>query len=350
MIWIRVALINFLLLVIILISVEASYRVFKTVSSCIEGSCDFEYLKNPNSSKPIGMAEFNSKIGYVPRKMFKSTISDKRWNGAFVSINKKGFRDNANINIEFKDLEAILVAGDSFTFGDQVGNAETWPSCLERGLLKRVDNAGVFGYSVHQALLRIKEELESLDSNYSKVILSILVGVDFDRDAYRFKSGFPKSAVILDNNIIKSSEVPDIHTFGSKFDYKNRVIYGISNYFRIVKYFSNKIEFYKLVSLGKNEIHPNHIDKNTGIKWILKQYSNIPNDKILLLQYNKNSNSEKVLTERAYIKKIANQMNIKLIDTFEAVQSSDYNKNELYFGQHTPLGNSIVCNEILKFF
>ena len=38
---------------------------------------DFYYLKNPISSKSIGLAEFHSKIGYVPKKMFKSTISEK---------------------------------------------------------------------------------------------------------------------------------------------------------------------------------------------------------------------------------------------------------------------------------
>jgi hypothetical protein len=65
------------------------------------------------------------------------------------------------------------VVGDSFTFGDQVSNHETWPACLERKTGTGVANAGVFGYGGAQSVLRAR--LETGRRTYGLVILSVLV-------------------------------------------------------------------------------------------------------------------------------------------------------------------------------
>jgi hypothetical protein len=78
----------------------------------------------------------------------------------------------ARLHHEAGVYAAVLVVGDSFTFGDQVSDDETWPACLEATLHRGVDNGGVFGYGAAQALRRALlklnekkyEHLVSLDS------------------------------------------------------------------------------------------------------------------------------------------------------------------------------------------
>lgn len=48
----------------------------------------------------------------------------------------------------------ILAVGDSFTFGDEVNDAETWPAALQRLTGRLVLNAGVSGYGFDQIVLR----------------------------------------------------------------------------------------------------------------------------------------------------------------------------------------------------
>lgn len=48
----------------------------------------------------------------------------------------------------------ILAVGDSFTFGEEVTDAEAWPAQLQRMVGRRVLNAGVSGYGFDQIVLR----------------------------------------------------------------------------------------------------------------------------------------------------------------------------------------------------
>ena len=53
-----------------------------------------------------------------------------------LTVNKNGFRGNGN-HIKFKNSLKILAVGDSFTFGYQVGDQETWPACVEYNLRQK---------------------------------------------------------------------------------------------------------------------------------------------------------------------------------------------------------------------
>jgi hypothetical protein len=55
----------------------------------------------------------------------------------------------------------VLALGDSFTFGDELDDADTWPAQLERLLGVPVVNAGVFGYGLDQIALRAEDLLAS---------------------------------------------------------------------------------------------------------------------------------------------------------------------------------------------
>ena len=66
----------------------------------------------------------------------------------------------------------ILAVGDSFTFGDEVGDADTWPAQLEQELAVPVRNGGVFGYGLDQITLRAEQLMAQ--GNVSALVVSIV--------------------------------------------------------------------------------------------------------------------------------------------------------------------------------
>jgi hypothetical protein len=51
----------------------------------------------------------------------------------------------------------ILAVGDSYTYGEEVGDNETWPAHLQSRMNHRVLNAGVSGYGFDQSVLRAEQ-------------------------------------------------------------------------------------------------------------------------------------------------------------------------------------------------
>lgn len=98
----------------------------------------------------------DSDLGWRPRPG-ASSLDGK------VNINEAGMRQNANPAMPPEDTAAvfrIVTIGDSFTFGDEVSDNETWPAQLERilradGVPTRVFNLGTNAYGIDQALLRL---------------------------------------------------------------------------------------------------------------------------------------------------------------------------------------------------
>ena len=77
----------------------------------------------------------------------------------------------------------ILAVGDSFTFGDEVEDGETWAAQLEGMLGKRVLNAGVGAYGIDQAFLRAELLLAQHDPD---VVLLAFISDDITRTEYSY--------------------------------------------------------------------------------------------------------------------------------------------------------------------
>lgn len=94
-------------------------------------------------------AAYHPQYGWFPEPDFDST--ENVW-GTRVSIDSDGLRVNGP---DSAGLEGTIVAvGDSYTFGDEVNNEETWPAYLQVLTGKHVVNGGVFGYGIDQTVLR----------------------------------------------------------------------------------------------------------------------------------------------------------------------------------------------------
>ncbi len=99
-------------------------------------------------------AAYDRRLGYIPQPNARGR--DNAW-GATVTIDAAGRRRNGAPPPAGKPVVAV---GDSFTFGDEVSDHETWPAQLERLLRRPVLNGGVFGYGFDQIVLRAEALLE----------------------------------------------------------------------------------------------------------------------------------------------------------------------------------------------
>jgi hypothetical protein len=82
------------------------------------------------------------------------------FDGKTLNSNSKGLRGKAEHEYQrTAGKRRILVLGDSFTFGEEVSDDETFPHYLESALPNtEVVNFGVQGYGHDQMLLCLKEE------------------------------------------------------------------------------------------------------------------------------------------------------------------------------------------------
>lgn len=91
-----------------------------------------------------GSADYDSRVGWVQRSNLAFPHFTTGEYGARMSGEK----------IVPLQQNAVLVVGDSFGAGSEVGNSESWPAALERALGSQVINAAVGGYGLDQIVLR----------------------------------------------------------------------------------------------------------------------------------------------------------------------------------------------------
>jgi hypothetical protein len=355
--WIRIVVINLLLFFVLLTFGEFVLRLAWTAKSCLELNCDFTRIaglkvrdieRQIDRHTNIGISRFDPLLGHVPREGFSSIINASGWVNAKVTITQDGFRSNGS---EPPPLPAdVLVVGDSFTFGAQVSDSETWPACLERKLGRGVDNGGVYNYGTAQALRRAS--LKLAEKNYTDLVLSTLVGSDFERDRLSYRDGFPKPAVIHTKNGIGWSAVPNPNVPGTKFNpsSNNLVSLAYERSEMVALAIDRLFPLYNFSGERLTVVHPNAANENEIVDWTLRQFSKLEiKNKMLLLQYSRPDTTE-VAKERKLILEIANELSLKVIDPISVLRN--YKDSDLWLtshgGHNTPLGNEVICSYLFE--
>jgi hypothetical protein len=90
----------------------------------------------------------DSLLGHVPRPGVRGAVAD----GGPVTIDSDGLRFTGEA-IGSSD-GPILAVGNSYTYGEDVGDTAAWPAQLQRLTGRRVLNGGVTGYGFDQIVLR----------------------------------------------------------------------------------------------------------------------------------------------------------------------------------------------------
>jgi hypothetical protein len=300
------------------------------------------YLAQNND---ISITQFDDVLGYVPKPLFDSA-KIKNWQMGYTSIDDKGFRNNGN-NRALKASSKILAIGDSFTFGYQVSDVDTWPSCLEKKVNARVYNGGVFGYGPAQSVLRAEQLFKT--EHYDQVILSILIGSGFPRDQLSFRSGFSKPAVIVfKNEEFKFSQpilLDDLISEESLF-------MNAQGKLRNTSFIANSIMDLLNITPAAPRMsirHKNAANINEIIYFTINKFSHLYAKKIIVLQFAESS-AEMLTEEDKYeinlINEIAKQNGIEVLNTLSIFKK--YSKDQVWDGHNTPLGNSLICELLAK--
>lgn len=102
--------------------------------------------------------QFDPVLGWVPKNNFQTTNEF-----GSLSFNSIGARSKQEYQTLKQGKKRIVTIGDSFTYGECVGDEETYSAYLEKELTNtEVLNFGVHGYGLDQQLLRLKSALTFL--------------------------------------------------------------------------------------------------------------------------------------------------------------------------------------------
>jgi len=150
----------------------------------------------------VPMVLYDSELGYVPRPGFSGTFSYDSSGPKRITITAEGFRSNGGAGAP--EGPVIVVVGDSYVFGDQVHDEQTWPARLQALLGQPVLNAGVFGYGVDQIVLRAERLLKEVRP---QILIVSVIADDVRRCEYSFRGAW-KPFFEIEDGTLRLRNVP----------------------------------------------------------------------------------------------------------------------------------------------
>jgi hypothetical protein len=340
----KIILINVIVLCGLFVSLELSYRVwlyFRNCDTICHNTAWFRKLSAFNRNSVHGFLTSDPITGYSPADG-AFVIREPGWNEVTVTI-RDGVRVNRNIAPTLPG-GAILAVGDSFVFGDQVSDDETWPSILERRLGRRVVNGGVSGYGTAQAMLRAEHLLKA--EHYSLVILSILVGVDLSRDQEVSTSKFYRPVVIREGGRLRQTTLEESYRI-------------ISDNFLCAHPWIPELFFWSYIAkrtfspLGYDgrctmAVHPKAATVHEIIEFVVERLAALPVSKVILLQYPHwaiEGFSGPMRLQADEIRETANRHGVPIIDTYDAIKNKPLRETYIsrnWSSHHSKRGNEVV--------
>jgi len=183
--------------------------IFNKIKGIDDSSNRLEWVHKKVKGKEFcdTLAIYNSTIGWALQpnlnhvEAFKNVVG-----GKYVCTNSKGIRGEDEYDYSKpKGKSRILVLGDSFTFGEEVNDIETFSSVLQEKLPDvEVINFGVFGYGHDQMLIYLKEE--GIKYKPDLIILGF-VGDDMRRNLLSFRD-YAKPKFFLTHDGLKLTNYP----------------------------------------------------------------------------------------------------------------------------------------------
>lgn len=150
-----------------------------------------------------GFDRFDERRGWASRPSLRN---EQVFGDKVLNTNAAGFRGTREYALEKQPKTLrIAVLGDSFAFGDEVSDDETYPAQLQRAMRDaEVINMGVHGYGHDQMLLLFEEE--GMRYRPDIVVLSF-VAADVARNLLTFRD-YAKPSFLLESGTLRLRGVP----------------------------------------------------------------------------------------------------------------------------------------------
>ena len=334
---------------------EVFFRLVSYAKSC-RSACDRTFLTKTFSlnstafSKPE-FTQYDRSIGFdlVAGSSIKGISNGPNQQNWGFSINDDKLRTSTRNNSSTK----ILTVGDSFTFGDQVNNDQTWQSCLNKNQNKlELLNGGVGGYGSLQALKRAGRLLK--ENRYDGLILSIVSYDDIIRDRMDYMMGFPSPSLVKDQKgDLAFAPAPSPNLAGSKFSpAENKSPNSLESFIYKYSLLANKLNpsFAQIQARQLTRYAQDNASNHEVIEEIISEINELSTKyeipAMVLIQYGDNQHSFYLDGRKQLIDRL-NKHNIGYIDTWEAVNQPKQ-RTLVWQNHHTPYGNEIVCRQIMN--
>jgi len=342
---------------------------------------------NKNGLEKFFKHGYDPELGWVRKPNTSHEETGK--NGKTVwNINDSGARKNPYCKINNSKISCY---GDSFTFGRQVNDDETWEYYLSQLVQSNVKNFGVGNYGIDQVLLRLKREFPKNRTDF--VIMGVvpdtvsrIVSVWKHYYEYGNTFGFKPRFKILENKLLLvNNPIDEESKFYNYVDYldeirendffyknkfKKEIIsfpYSIS----ILKNFKRNIQIIFRVYKNKNA---HEIIMKRNLEWRVKLYEN--KNIVLLLEmiideyvnYSKKEKFQPIfifLPQKddilfiknnfhfysEIVKRLENKSNLVFIDIMEDFLNYKklndlFSENSQYGGHYSKVGNEFVAKLI----
>jgi hypothetical protein len=167
-----------------------------------ESSVAWRLNWSPGGTGYPSMDRYHPQLGWVPKPNLDSlTVA-----GRPVSTNSRGIRDLREFDYaKPAGKKRLLVFGDSFAFGEEVANEETFAFYLQEKLPDwEVMNFGVHGYGHDQMLVYLKEEGTRYQPD---IVLLAYVNIDAGRNELTFRD-YAKPYYRLEHGALALTNVP----------------------------------------------------------------------------------------------------------------------------------------------
>jgi len=206
-----------------------------------------------------GLYAYDATLGWVPQE----NVVKEKW-GFNVKTLNDGIRSNGK-SLDFpKGTPLIMTFGDSFTFGDNVADHETWPAHLERLTGYQVLNAGVSSYGLDQSIMRA----EKLVPLYKPDIIVVsMINDDVARAAQKVQHGVPKPYYVIADDKLALRNVPillkqnmNLDLFRTVFGY-SYIAHSFMNRFFTEYWWAGTMEDFQYVDTNRNRLAELLFDK-----------------------------------------------------------------------------------------
>jgi hypothetical protein len=138
---------------------------------------------------------FDPLLGWKNRPSFRNV--GPLFGADRVTTNSNGARGSTDFPYHRTDKKRVVVVGDSFAFGQEVNDEETYAAVLGSTLSDtEVINLGVIGYGIDQMLLTVKDEA----LKYSPDLMIVgFISDDIERTLVSFRD-FAKPSFVIDSS------------------------------------------------------------------------------------------------------------------------------------------------------